>query len=71
MDGLLASVQVMKCTCTSNTSQKFCVIKVHCYSVLTIITILVIIATGRDRNREMLLANEKQNFKLLAQKVHV
>ena len=37
MDGLLASVQVMKCTCTSNHITKFCVIIAHCYNVLTII----------------------------------
>ena len=28
-----------------------------------------IIATGRDKEKERLLANEKVNFKLLAQKV--
>lgn len=38
---------------------------------LSIYVYIVYLATGKDTEKERLLSNEKQNFKLLAQKVHI
>ncbi len=38
--------------------------------IYKLITVVFSLATGRDKGREKLLANEKSNYKLLYQKVH-